>query len=144
MKTKSLTEGKNEGNLKYVDDTLGGAKDDREMDVRVTNFLPTCRENKITLNPDKFQISRHVEFGGFELECEIDESGNYKTHIYPSKVAINKVDKFPEPKTKKQLQQLLGLVNVFKLWSTKLTAKSGKMREALKKGIKYKFNEEIK
>ena len=56
---------------------------------------------------------------------------------------MNKVDKFPEPKTKKKLQRFLGLVNIFKSWSTKLTAKSSKMREALKKGIKYEFNEEI-
>ena len=44
--------------------------------------------------------------------------------------------------TKKQLQQFLGLVNMFKSWSTKLTAKSEKLREALKKGRAYMFNEE--
>ena len=85
-----------------------------------------------------------MDFSGFQLECEIDESGSYKTHIYPSKVSIKKVDKFPEPITKKQLQQFLGLVNVFKSWSTKLTAKSEKIRQALEKGINYKINKEIK
>ena len=92
---------------------------------------------------DKFKIAWHMEFGGFELECDIDESGEYKTHIYPSKISMNKVDKFLEPKTKKEFQRFLGLVNCFKSWNTKLTAKSSKMRKALKKGIKYEFNEEI-
>ena len=106
----------------------------------MTNFLQNCRENKITLNPDKFQISRNVEFGVFQLESKIDESGNYKIHIYPLKIAINNVDKFPEPHTKKQLHQFLCLINVFKSWSRK----SENMREALKKGRDYKFNKDIK
>ena len=75
MNTKSLCKGKNKGNLKSVDDTFGGAKNSKELKPKIRNFSETCREHKITLNPDKFKIGRHVEFGGFELECDIDESG---------------------------------------------------------------------
>ena len=89
-------------------------------------------------------MSRNFEFRGFELESEIEKSGNYKTCIYPSKIAIYIVEKFPEPHTKKQFQQFLGLVNLFKSWSMKLTAKGEKLREALKKGRAYNFNEELK
>ena len=57
---------------------------------------------------------------------------------------MNEVNTFQPPETKKELQRFLGLVNCFKAWSTKLTAKNSKMREALKEGIKYKLNEEVK
>ena len=78
------------------------------------------------------------------MECDIDESGEYKTHIYPSKISMNKVSTFQPPETKKELQRFLGLVNCFNAWSTKLTAKTSKMREALKQGIKYKLNVGVK
>ena len=136
MNTNSLCKGKNEGNLKSVDDTLGGAKDSRSLRPKLRNFLETCMRQSITLNPDKFKIGRHVEFGGLEIECDIDdESGEYKTHIWPSKIAINKVSTFQPPESKKELQRFLGLVNCFKSWSTKLKAKTTKMREAMMKGI---------
>ena len=145
MNTKSLCEGKNEGNLKSVDDTLGGAKDARTLRPKLRNFLETCREQGITLNLDKIKIGRNVEFRGFEIECGIDdESGEYKTHIWPSKIAINKVNTFQPPESKRELQRFLGLVNCFKSWSTKLTAKTTKMREALKKGIHYKLTDEVR
>ena len=96
------------------------------------------------VEPGQFKIGRQVEFRGFEIECDIDESGEYKTHIYPSKIAINKVSTFQPPETKRELQRFLGLVNCFKAWSTKLTAKTTKMREALKQGIHYKLNDEVR
>ena len=107
MNTKSLSEGKNEGNLKSVDNTLRGDRDSKELRPKLRNFLKTCREHRITLNSDKFKIGHHVEFGGFELECDIYESGEYKIHIYPSKISINKVSTFQPPETKKELQRFL-------------------------------------
>ena len=55
METKMLCKVKNFKNLKSVDDTLGGARDDKEVDVMVKNFLDGCWAKNITLNPDKFQ-----------------------------------------------------------------------------------------
>ena len=55
LETKMLCKVKNVKNLKTVDDTLGEARDDKEVDVMVKNFLNVCWAKNITLNPDKFQ-----------------------------------------------------------------------------------------
>ena len=52
------------------------------------------------------------------------------------------MENYPEPHTKNQLQQFLGLLNALKSCIMKLTAK--KLRDALKKGRVYRFNEELR
>ena len=55
-----LCEGKNAKNLKSVDNTLGEAVDEKEMDVVVMKFLNKCWAKKITLKPNKFQINQEL------------------------------------------------------------------------------------
>ena len=45
----------------------GGAATSLGMRKKVISLLELCRQNGITLNPDKFCISRKIELGGFEI-----------------------------------------------------------------------------
>ena len=47
-----------------------------------------CKNNKITLNPAKFCVSRKIKVGGFKISSD-DTDPN--TMIKPSRLAVNKV-----------------------------------------------------
>ena len=67
---------------------MGGAANEKKIKEVVANFLVEWRAKKIMVNQYKLQISRVVEFGGFELERTADWNDNYKhTYILPRSVS---------------------------------------------------------
>ena len=72
---------------------------------KVIALLELCRQNGITLNPEKFCISQKIELGGFEISSSQE---NPAPMIRPTKLSVNKLLEFKEPQDKKSVQRFLG------------------------------------
>ena len=88
-------------NIKIVDDVGGGAATALGVRKKVVSLLELCRQNGITLNPDKFCISRKIELRGFEISSSEE---NPIPMIRPTKLAVNKLLDYKEPQDKKSVQ----------------------------------------
>lgn len=85
---------------------IGLAKDEEEAIARLAGVLKGAADAGLEINWKKCQsLKDSVEFLGY-----IVENGNIK----PSPLKTNAVQKFPEPKTIKELQSFLGLSGYFR------------------------------
>ena len=100
--------------------------------------LDLCRDNKITLNPDKFVINCKIEIGGFKISR--DES-DPNPKVKPTKLAVNKVREYPEPQTKKEIQRFIGLIKSLRHWSNKLNDYCPNIRALAGKHSECSLNE---
>merc|ERR1712112_368858 len=73
----------------------------------------TCRKKNLKLNPSKFKIGPEVEFGGSKLKFS---KANKRVQITPSQKKIEELMGKEPPKTKKQLQSILGSLNQLSTW----------------------------
>jgi hypothetical protein len=90
----------------YIDDILVFGRDEQEFLDNVRDVFTRLQKHGITLNPKKCQLGlRKVVYVGHELDG---------TTLSFSKEKRLKVLEFPIPKTKKDLQSFLGLVNYFR------------------------------
>ena len=99
-----LIEGENTGNLKSLDDMAGRENNTQGMWTRIKNLCETCKKERIILNPDKFTVGRKIYFGGFTVTRKLPSEGDTVTQIRPQSHQLNKVVKFPELKTRKDVQ----------------------------------------
>ena len=108
------------------------------MRKKVVSLLELCRQNGITLNPDKFCISRKIELGGFEISSSQE---NQIPMIRPTKLSVNKLLDYKEPQDKKSVQRFLGLVNTFRHWSNKFNSNLPNIRSLVTKDAAWTWNE---
>ena len=59
----------------------------------------------------------------------------------PTKLSVNKIMEFPEPKDKKQVQRYLGLVNTLRHWSNNLNVNLPNIRLLASKDSVWSWNE---
>ena len=116
----------------------GGAETALGVRKKVTKLLDLCRENGITLNPDKFCVSRTIELGGFEISSNHE---NPTPMIRPTKIAVNKLLDYKAPTDKKGVQRFLGLLNTFRHWSNKFNASLPNIRSLVTKNSVWTWNE---
>ena len=108
------------------------------MRKKVISLLELCRKHGITLNPEKFCISRKIELGGFEISSTQE---NPTPMIRPTQLSVNKILEFKEPQDKKQVQRFLGLVNTLCHWSNKLNSNIPNIRSLVTKDTTWTWNE---
>ena len=101
------------------------------------SLLELCRQNGITLNPEKFGISQKIELGGFEISSSQE---NPTPMIRPTKLSVNKLLEFKEPQDKKSVQRFLGLVNTFCHWSNKFNSNLPNIRSLVTKDAAWTWN----
>lgn len=90
----------------YVDDIIIPGSDDEDALEKLTRVLRIAAANGLTISWNKCQFLRtRIEYLGHEIE-----NGN----VYPGNAKIKAVQKFPQPKNRKQLQSLLGLTGYFR------------------------------
>ena len=89
----------------YVDDIVIATKTREEFEVTLEMILSRLKEAGLRLKREKceFEVSE-IEFLGFVIS---------KEGIRPSETKFAAIQKYPEPKTKKELQQFLGLINLY-------------------------------
>ena len=116
----------------------GGAATALGVRKKVVSLLELCRTNGITLNPDKFCISRSIELGGFEISSSQE---NPIPMIRPTRLEVNKLLNYKDPTDKKGVQRFLGLVNTFQHWSNKFNSSLPNIRSLVTKDAAWTWNE---
>nr|XP_029728007.1 uncharacterized protein K02A2.6-like [Aedes albopictus] len=95
----------------YMDDVILSGKTEEEVLEKFERFLRVLREHGFTVNLKKSQFfKRVVDFLGFEVS---------KNGVKPGERKLEAVEKFPEPTSKHEVQQFLGLTGVAR-WILKL------------------------
>ena len=90
-------------NTKCIDDSLLWSDDITQAFMDAANWLTTCGNNGITLNPDKFRFAEdNVEFAGFEITT---------TSVKPCKKYTKAIKDFPTPTNLTDIRSWFGLVN---------------------------------
>ena len=92
---------------KNMDDILLAQRNYKLLEPLIDKLLKICREKNLKLNPSKFKIGTEVDFGGTRIRFS---KANNRVQITPSQQKIEELGK-EAPKTKKQLQSVLGSLN---------------------------------
>ena len=96
-----------------MDDILLSEKNYKLLEPLIDRILRICREKNLKLNPSKFKIGPEVEFGGTMIKFS---QTNNRVQITPSEQKIEELMGKEAPKTKKQLQSILGSLNQLSTW----------------------------
>ena len=97
----------------YVDDILVFSKTPEEHESHLRTVLQLLQDNGLLVRPDKCVFG--VTSVNFLGHC-IDQEG-----FYPLEDKVKAVSDYPKPKTNKELQQYLGLINYYHRFVPKLT-----------------------
>jgi len=98
----------------YIDDIFVSGKDDVEFVSNLEAVFTRLRKHKVTLNPKKCNFGlASVEYVGHVVSAEGVTFSSQKRH---------KVLDFPLPRTQKELQGFLGLINYFRDHVADMTA----------------------
>lgn len=103
---KALGSYHNNGALNYLDDIILHSPNDAQHIILLRNILEQLKDANIKLKHSKCQFGlTEVEYLGHIILQNL---------VKPSPFKMSAVKDFPEPKTTKQIQQLLGLCNYFR------------------------------
>ena len=128
---EALQDAKN--TVKVVDDILIFDEDYQSHLNNVWDMLEKCRENGITLNPQKFEFAREeVDFCGYHLNREGFTADDAK---------VSAIAKFKAPSNVKELKSFLGLVNQLGEFSSQIAQLAEPMRNLLKKSYEWSWSE---
>lgn len=118
----------------YVDDIIILAKDEEEAMTRLKMVLTCAQESGLEIKWKKCQfLKKSVEFVGY-----IIEDGTIK----PSPGKTNAVQKFPEPRTIKQVQSFLGLTGYFRKFIAGYATIARPLSDMLRKDTSFAFKDE--
>lgn len=122
------------GVLVYIDDILIAANIENEHDETLNKVMQRARERNVKFNMSKIQYKQH--------------SVNYLGHIMSeSGIAcdpdrIKAIQAISAPKTRKDLQKLIGMINYVSEYIHNLSELSTPLRELLKKNSLFVWNAE--
>ena len=124
-----------DGVLTFQDDILIHANNWEELDIRTKKVLRRAKDKGIKFNKDKCQFKmKEVTFLGHKF-------GEFGTKIDESKVEA--VKNLRSPKTKKQLQRILGFFNYISKYIPNFSNLTGNLRELLKDDVKFMWNNQL-
>ena len=114
------------GTAKIVDDILTYDVTYRQHLSHVIDIIRRCDENRITLNPAKFQFARQeVDFCGYRVTPAGYTSDGEK---------LRAIAEFPQPQNITDLRSFLGLATQLGPFSSDLADAASPLRDLLKKG----------
>ncbi len=115
---------------KCIDDTLLWSQTVEEAYRQATEWLDTCGNNGVTLNPAKFRFARdEVEFAGFDIT---------PTTVKSCQKYVRAISDFPTPKNLTDVRSWFGLVNQVS-YAFSMTAAMAPFRELLKPTQKFEW-----
>lgn len=119
---------------KCVDDALLWDDSIEESFHHTVDYLDTCGNNGITLNPSKFDFARStVEFAGFEIA---------PTRVRPCPRFIEAILKFPTPRNITDIRSWFGLINQVS-YAFAAADKMIPFRNLLKPGTRFVWTKEL-
>ena len=122
------------GTRVFQDDILIHGKDKLEHDERLRLVLHRLEENGLTVRRDKCKFGcAQVEYLGHLI------SGK---GIQPKQCHVEAVRDAPSPGSKEQLMSFLGLTEFYSRFIDQYASKVEKLRELLKKNVKYEWSNE--
>ena len=98
---------------KNMDDLLLSEKNYKLLDPLIDRILSICREKNLKLNPSKFKIGPQVELGGTVIKYS---ESNKRVQITHSEQKVKELMGKEAPKTKKDIQSILGSLNQLSTW----------------------------
>ena len=118
----------------YVDDLLITSANWEEHCNRVEHVLKKLADNNVTLKLEKSKlIAKEVQFLGFNLNNQ---------GISPSSEKVDAIQKFPQPKNRKQLQSFLGLCNYYRKFQNNYSELTAKFQYQLSAKNKWRWCQE--
>lgn len=127
---------KNFGNLNgtevYIDDILVWGETLEEHDRNLNNVVERARELNIKFNREKLQyrVSEVKFLGHIFSQNGVSSDPN----------RVKAIISMPEPKSKKELQRYLGMVNYLRSFIPNLAEKTEPLRQLLKNDIEFVWN----
>ena len=119
---------------KCVDDALLWDDTIEESFYHTVDFLDTCGNNGVTLNPPKFTFARStVEFAGFEIT---------PTTVRPCPHFIEAILKFPTPRSITDIRSWFGLINQVS-YAFAAADKMAPFRNLLKPGTRFIWTKDL-
>jgi len=119
---------------KCIDDTLLWADDLTNSFFQAVEWLDTCGNNGITLNPEKFVFGTDVvEFAGFEITMDT---------VRPCQRYITAIRDFPKPTSITDVRSWFGLINQVS-FAFAATDRMVPFRELLKPGTPFQWTNEL-
>ena len=103
-----------------MDDILLSEESYKKLDPVIDKVLSICRRRNMKLNPEKFRVEKSVEFGGTRVKYS---PSNERVQISPSEAKIEELLGRDPPKTKKDLQSILGSLNQLSQWIPQVKCK---------------------
>jgi len=116
-----------------ADDILIAAKTRQEHDTAVNRILQKCRESGFRLNPDKAKI----------LAVELPFFGHILTPegLKPDPRKLDGIKCLQEPKSKQELQSILGCFTYLGRYIKNLSAKTQELRNLVKQSADFEWTE---
>merc|ERR1712081_150239 len=125
---------------KNMDDILLAQHNYNLLDPVIDKLLKICRKKNLKLNPSKFKIGNQVDFGGTRLRFS---KANNRVQISPSQQKIEELMGKEPPKTKKQLQSVLGSLNQLATWMPQIKSHIPLMRKLSGGNNQFKESEQL-
>lgn len=120
----------------FVDDILIFSKNEEEHCKHLKIVLDILQRNNLTIRLDKSAFFKYeVKFLGLIVN---------KNGIKPDRKQFIQLEKYIEPKNKKQIMRLIGFLNWFRNFIPKLSEKIIPLTDMLKKQSKFKWDDEKK
>lgn len=117
----------------YMDDVLIIGKTKEEHDKALLAVLERARQKNVRFNIHKMKISvGKVKYLGHEFS---------EDKIEPDRERIKAIEQMGQPKSKKDLQKFLGVVNYVRSFITNLSELTAPLRELLKKNVIFNWTE---
>ena len=121
--------------VKEVDDVLMFSDTLEGIAQNLEELLTRFEANNVTLAPKKFQFGDQVLFAGMHIT---------KDGCAPDPARMEAIEQYPQPKTRSQERQLLGLVQQFSRWVPDMAPAIVNLRALLRKNTAFVWSPECK
>ena len=120
------------GVIVYFDDLLISASTEQEHDKILNEVISKARKLNIKFNPNKIQYKvRSVKYLGHNFN---------KEGMQPDDERVKAVKNLSAPKSKKDVQKIMGLFNYFRNFIPNLSEVSAPLRKLLKKDVEFSWS----
>ena len=129
--------------LKNIDDLLFSGENIEELQEKIERFLVFAEEKNMKNKISKFEVSKHIEFGGALISSKLI-SNNQVVTIQPRDGRIQAFFDLKKPSSKKELQSFCGFLSSLQSWQPSVSLTIPLLRKACgEKSNKLVWNDEM-